>query len=228
MHLILLICSLALSSSLIAGTDYSLTSVPHSEIDSYLTIGSEASGTPENLRGLFWMDGNPLPDEVVSFAGAHFSPILKKGDIVGYEAWIPVYDEGIWSWHDTLSGRLLYAAVRRVNLRYHLIFNIDFTRGKVIPVVRPLPHTPGLEIPQSMLLAFDMVMVNRDEWRRDSRIAGLPHCYRFRRIVDGDGNRLANFEDYEDSIRARGLSNALVPVCNDNSRFKLPTACARN
>jgi hypothetical protein len=227
--LLFLFLGLCFSTALFAETPYRFLSVPHVDIDQYLTPATEEMGIPKNLQGLFWMDGNPLADEVVSFASAHFIPIEENGQIQGYEAWIPVYDEGIWSWHDTLQGRLAYAGVRRSNLIYHVVFNPDFTTGRIIPVAKvlPVPAAPGLEIPQSMLVDFDMTLVNPDEFRRDSRLLGLPHMYRFRRIVDGEGRRLAAYDDYVASIKARGLVNALLPVCKNNRNLTLPTSCAR-
>jgi hypothetical protein len=51
----------------------SATSFPKSEIGKYQRPGTAETGTPEPLRGIWWMDGNPLGDETISFADLDFS-----------------------------------------------------------------------------------------------------------------------------------------------------------
>jgi hypothetical protein len=206
---------------------YELTSAPHTEIDQFLTVGSEATGTPENLQGLWWMDGNPLADEVVSFASAQYEKTYEDGEFIGWTVTIPVYDEGIWSWHDTGMGRLLYNLVRHKQLTYVGLFNKDFTFGQISPVIKVFPGLPDVKIPQSMLVDFTMTQVAQDEWRRDSVLLGAPSSYRFRRIVDGSGQRLPAWDEYVAAIEDRGPENALLPVCQKDDGSVLPTACAR-
>lgn len=221
-----MVLGLSLSTAAFAG-QYALESVPHEDIDQYLTIGSDATGTPENLQGLWWMDGNPLADEVVSFAGTSFEEIIEDGELVGYRTEIPVFDEGIWSWHDTLAGRVLYGLVLTQRLVYVGVFNTDFTYGEVTPTIKPLSVLPTVTIPRSMLVDFTMTQVNEDEWSRDSIVFGQASSYRFRRIVDGAGNRLPAYDDYITAIDSRGPANALLPYCKKDEGSVLPTACAR-
>ncbi len=226
MKMISLAIALAFSTTALAG-QYSLESVAHQDIDQYLTIASAATGTPENLQGLWWMDGNPLADEVVSFAGLDFEEIIEDGELVGYRTEIPVYDEGIWSWHDSVAGRLLYGLVLTQRLVYVGVFNPDFTYGEVTPTIRPLSFLPTVTIPRSMLVDFTMTQVTEDEWSRDSVILGQASSYRFRRIVDGSGKRLPAYDAYVQAIEERGPANALLPYCKKDNGTVLPTACAR-
>ena len=227
MKLLILSLSLLMSVNALARSPYSLESVPHEDIDSYMTIGSDETNTPKNLQGLWWMDGNPLPDEVVSFASAQIEAIEEDGEIVGWEAYIPVYDEGIWTWHDSLAGRALYRAVEKNNLVYRGIFNADWTFGQVTPNVRLFSVLPNLNIPQSRLLDFSMTQVTENEWRRDSVLFGGESSYRFRQIVDGEGNRLPAYDEYVQSIKDRNIGDALMPVCTKDDGEFLPTSCAR-
>ena len=213
-----------LSTSAFARSAYDLVSVPHSEIDSYMTRGTEELGTPANLQGLWWMNGNPLPDEVVSFAGIAWKEIAENGVIVGYSGLVPVYDQGIWSWHDSISGRTLYNLVLKNKLTYEVVFNADFTFAQVTPKIKPVAFLPTITIPESMLVDFEMRQVDSDEFARDSVLLGQPSTYRFRRIVDGEGNRLPAWKDF---LKAVETPNALLPICKDNVNETIPSQCVK-
>lgn len=220
----ILALSLLFSAPAFAG-NYQLVSVPHSEVDAHMTIGTDATGTPKNLQGLWWMNGNPLADEVVSFAGTQWETITDAdGEITGYVGTLPVYDEGVWSWHDSAAGRLLYTVVLKTKLVYVATFNKDFTYGQVKPTFQPIGVLPKIEIPPSMLVNFTMNQVSSEEFSRDSVVLGQPSQYRFRRIVDADGNRLPAFDEF---VRLAESANALLPVCLHKTDEQLPTNCAR-
>ncbi len=206
--------------------DYDFVSVPHSEIDQHLVIGSSENGTPEELGGLWWMDGNPLPDEVVSFAGANFEAIFNEsGELEGHVGIVPVYDEGVWSYHDTEIGRFLVDLARLVRLHYVVEFNASFTEAQITPSFSPTPRR--FELPPSRLLDFRMSRISENEYLRDSEMFGTPMEYRFRRIVTADGERLPAFQEYLDAIAERGPENALLPVCTANTADRLPTSCVK-
>jgi len=218
-----IVLALFLSSPVYAAGKYDLQSVPHVDIETRLVPGSDLTGTPKELQGLWWLDGNPLPDEVMSMAGAQWSAVEENGEVVGYEAILPVFDEGVWAWHDSLQGRLLYTFVRKSRLRYIASFNRDFSFGQITPVLDPISFLPGFEVPPSLLVDFTMTLVADGEYSRDSIVLGAKHSYRFRRIVDGDGKRLPAFAEFVDRVR---VPNALVPICDIPGK-ELPTACAK-
>ena len=73
-------------------TRYTLHSFPTREVDSYITIGTSENmpaEMPETLHGLFYMDSNPLADEVVSFAGCQWHAEENA-------CHIKVYGERVW------------------------------------------------------------------------------------------------------------------------------------
>jgi len=206
--------------------NYMLQSVPHADIDQYLPLGNDSTGTPDNLQGLWWMDGNPLADEVVSFASATFVPVYGENGEVSYATTLAVYDEGVWTWHDSPAGRLLYDVVNRTKLTYYGVFNADFTFGQVTPIITPLPEGAPVALPPSMIVDFTMTKVAPDEWSRDSILLGKKYTYRFRRIVDGQGRHLPAWDDYIAYIGKNALENAIVPFCMIQSTVKTyPTAC---
>lgn len=217
------------ASSALAGlkpSPYQFDSIAHRDIDQVLVIGSDETNTPESLQGLWWMDGNPLPDEVISFASAQFEPKTDDNGNLFYEAAVAVYDSNIWSWHDTLAGRSLYRVVESQKLTYILRFNEDFTSASIIPRIKPVAVLGSLTIPQSMLITFDLNKLNEDEWSRDTVLFGQESSYRFRRIVDGDGNRLPAYDDYVKAIDERGPENALIPQCTTDLVLSLPSGCS--
>jgi hypothetical protein len=152
--------SLLISTAAFAGP-YELISVPHEDIDSHLTIGTDANNTPKNLQGLWWMNGNPLADEVVSFAGAQWREVVEGGEVVGHEGTLPVFDEGVWSWHDSTAGRLLYSLVLANRLVYVATFNKDFTKGVVVPRINPIGPLPQVTLPPSLLVTFTRPRLTR-------------------------------------------------------------------
>lgn len=224
---LILAAMIAIASSASAQGTYSFKVVPHADIDQHLVIASDATNTPKPLQGLFWLDLDALGDKVVSFASAQFEPITDAdGNITGYQSWIPVYDEGIWSWDDSKKGHDAYFGVSMSRLVYHAVFNPDFSSGTVQLNFRPVPGVPRIEIPNSCFLTFALNKVNEDEYSRDSVILGHKFKYRFRRIVDGDGRRLPAYDDYLASLERLGLVNARLPICEGNQNASLPTSCA--
>ncbi|RZA25132.1 MAG: hypothetical protein EOP10_07785 [Proteobacteria bacterium] len=218
-----LLFALTLSTPVMAAGKYKLKSVPHADLDQYLVPGSDATNTPTAVQGLWWLNGNPLPDEMLSLASAKWTEILEDGEVVGYQAAIPVYDEGIWAWHDSSAGRLLYNVVLKSKLTYYAKFNLDFSFGRITPVLQPIGFIPGIEIPSSMLVDFTMTKVSEDEYLRESIVLGQKQTYRFRRVVDGNGNRLPAYDEF---VNKAEVPNALLPIC-DLEGDALPTRCAK-
>jgi hypothetical protein len=219
---VLALAMLASSPAFAFHNPYEMKSVPHEIAYQEMTVASDATQTPKALQGIWWMNGNPLPDEMVSFASVKWQPIEENGEVVGYTGSLPVYDAKVWSWHDSPSGKKLYDLVRKVKLVYVAEFNKDFSYGIVTPTfeVGPLP----VEIPPTKLLTFAMRKVSDDEYSRDSLIGGLPSKYRFRRMVDGNGKLIE--EIYEEFLSLVEEDNALFPVCKtDKEPQTLPTAC---
>ncbi|RZA23949.1 MAG: hypothetical protein EOP10_11335 [Proteobacteria bacterium] len=60
-----------------------------------------------------------------------------------------------------------------------------------------------------MLIDFELNYVDGNEYSRDSVLLGRPHTYRFRRIVDGQGNRLPAYDEF---VEKAEVANALLPI----------------
>jgi len=204
---------------------YEFKTVDHKDAYKEMTVANDSTNTPEALHGIWWMNGNPLADEMVSFAGVKWVAIEENGEVVGYTGSLPVYDAKVWSWHASPAGVVLYELVRNSKLVYVAQFNKDFSYGVVTPTFQ-LGGKPPFGIPPSKLLTFAMRKVSDDEYSRDSIIGGLESQYRFRRLIDGNGKPIdGTFEEFLSLVEAE---KALLPVCKiDKTPESLPTACAQ-
>ncbi len=168
-------------------TAYRLVEVPSNQADQYMPVANDRTGLPASLQGLFWMDGNPLPDKLVSFGSSTW-------DAASRTTRIKVYDEGIWSWHGDAQGRALYAFVRAVELIYELKFDEALTLAEITPILRIAGKT--VRVP-SAIVRFTARVVGDGVFLRESYLLGkLINTYTFRRVVTADGQRLPAFADY--------------------------------
>jgi hypothetical protein len=204
---------------------YEMKSVPHEVAYEEMTVANDSTGTPKALQGIWWMNGNPLFDELVSFASVKWEAIEEDGEVVGYRGSLPVYDAKVWSWHDSPKGHKLYDLVRKAKLVYVAQFNKDFSYGVITPTFAP-GGIPSIAIPPSKALTFAMRKVSDDEYSRDSLIIGKESHYRFRRVINADGTRIeSTFQEFLDLVEEK---NALFPVCKaDKDPQTLPTVCAQ-
>lgn len=204
---------------------YNLISIPNEHIDTMIQMGDADTKTPKNLRGLWWMDGNPLADKIISFTNEFKDTKNKKGEITGHKFVVPVYDQGVWVWDDTDKGRFLYKLVNDVKLTYQAEFNKDYTFGQVTPYVKPFVGTPH-KVPPSVLVDFTLTQKTPNEWSRDSTLLGTSHTYRLRQIVDENGKHLPAWDEFIVSMQQKGKGASLIPVCAGNSTGDdSPTDC---
>lgn len=166
---------------------YQLVAFASEDADQVMTIGDGSTGIPPALQGLWWMDGNPLADKLVSFGASPWSPDTGQTSIV-------VYGEAIWSWHGDLEGRALYASVRAADLVYEVDYDEDLTFATITPTVKVGPVR--VRVPAS-IVRFTATRISDDLWLRHSYLHGrLVHTYAFRRVVRGDGTREPAYDAY--------------------------------
>jgi len=175
---------------------YRLVELDSVDADQALLRADDSTGTPPFLQGLWWMDGNPLPDKVISFARSPWDAATRTTHI-------DVYDEGIWSWHASLDGRALYEWVRTFELVYELTYDETLSFVTIIPTVKVAGHR--VAVPESVV-KFTAERVDDDLWLRRSYLNGrLEHTYSLRRIVRADGERLPTYDDYVAAAPARSV-----------------------
>ena len=160
---------------------------PRAEIAARQKAGSALTGTPPELQGIWWMDGNPISDETVSFATVDFSqekPLLA------------VFGANNFSFHagadpksrDTRQGNFAFWLAGKFNLVYEFYFNGNpskYDQAKIIPTVRLKvgPMTRRLRISEQ-LLGFTMTKRGPHLYSRDNTVRGEPaDGYMLRRIL---------------------------------------------
>ncbi|MDA9951372.1 hypothetical protein N9D31_02240, partial [Oligoflexaceae bacterium] len=189
---------------------------------------SKDTDTPSALRGLWWMDGNPAPDEVLSFAGTKFIETVGSDGETRHIGIQHTYDEGICSWHDSVWGRTTHRlhVNHKIDLKFD--FNEDYSEGVATTIINFFNGSATIEIPSSWLLEYKFQRLNAEEYSRDSRAGGMKHHYRFRKIVDENGKRLPSYDDYLESVKKRKIEYQFVPNClHKPKNSTLPTVCTK-
>eukprot|EP00939_MAST-03C_sp_MAST-3C-sp1_P004344 g4344.t1 len=187
------------------------------EIDKEMLPAAVDSGIPLSLQGLFWMEGNPAPDDIASFGGSTWAFNDFDGvDEASVDAEISVYGNRVWSWHDNKLGRATYKKAAMSKLTYnfhcneavdHCLITISTKRrfmggvGKILSGVADFTmdrctdemiRGDGDPI-EGMERCRDAPSSTGVVWIRKSKIFGgiLPeHQYLLRQIVDGAGARV--------------------------------------
>jgi hypothetical protein len=162
-------------------------SFPRADIGKYQIAGSNLTGTPRDLQGIWWMDGNPLPDETVSFATVDFTESRPL---------YPVFGINTFSWHtgessddqETKSGNFAYSLAKAFSLAYEWNFNgtpNKYDQAKIVPTFKmkigPLEKRLRLS---PKIMEFTMTRKGPHLYSRDSFSGSreLP-SYQLRRIL---------------------------------------------
>lgn len=157
------------------------------DIDQVLIPADQTSGLPEKLHGLWWMDGNPVADEVVSFG-------LSTWDENKLRTEVPVYASGNWSWHDSRDGYRVYRLAKKFKLTYRFEFNEAVTFAQITPVLHLGPIQ--FKIPR-FIANFTMEFIADGHWVRKTRFFGRQAGdYNLRRITNGLGLRESTYQDF--------------------------------
>lgn len=175
-------------------------------------IKSGKAPLPKSLRGVWWMDGNPLPEVVLSFGDAEISQGQIKNPYNGPNSYV---------FSATAKGRL----------------NWDVTNFfKTGMVIRPAAHM-DLENPKpgdtfyvdvdarfvGSIVSENMPTryVGEGHWRRETIVGSSKagsedkretHCYNFRRIVDENGQKLPIYPYFvQEVLRKNSSAGSKVP-----------------
>lgn len=162
-------------------------------VGEFQIAGSDLTGTPRELQGIWWMDGTPLADETVSFANVDFTlekPILNvfgpnnftyHGGEIGDE-----YPKG-----DSLykKGSQLHSITKALTLVYELEWvgtgGSKYEKARIVPAVRAKLGVleKWLRI-SPKIIEFTMTRQSEHVYSRDSSFFGkTTEGYSFRRIL---------------------------------------------
>ena len=166
-----------------------LVQVDHLLTPFYLPMKSET--TPVDLQGIWFMDGNPLPDEIVSFAGANFQDIGNE-----WKVDFPVHETSTWTWHDSLDGKLSYFGSMGINNIYRSKFGKNYGPDWSSSIQVDSSSQKYNDMMNSY--SFTSEYKSQDLQRRVSK-GGV--SYDLKRIIDAKGNPTKYFNDYYDHVK---------------------------
>jgi hypothetical protein len=143
---------------------------------------------PEVLKGIFFMDGNALPDHCLTMQRAEWN--AENLTIL-----LRIFDPIIWSFHTSLAGRILLYFVSFSRLTYLFRFSdATLQHAHITPILF------GWAVPQwivDFLIDRDPNTPNGDIWYRNNSLFRGPagNGYVLRRVVDKNGHQLPAFEN---------------------------------
>jgi hypothetical protein len=144
---------------------------------------------PSILKGVFFMDGNPLPDDCITMYNLEW-------DAENHTLFLPVFGQLQWTFHNTIPGRLLLIASWLSQFTYKIQFEDETLKKAQI-----IPFSFGIPIPTWIVnatMCLDENSPNGDIWQRKNIWLGaIPGFgdYTLRRIVDENGNYTSAFND---------------------------------
>lgn len=133
-----------------------------------------------DFEGIWWMRGNPVPEELASFANT-------KINASSFPVQLSVFnnEKGKWSWDDNLGGQGLvkyYSAYDPKDPSYFIFDNT--TNGHI--------KTGLTDVPLVWVDRWPFVYMNKDEWLRPTifqdRSLFPDTNYTLTRIIMGDGS----------------------------------------
>lgn len=210
-----------------------LRSFPTENVDKELEIGTGV-GVPATLRGLWYMDGNPVPDEVFSMSTEF---VEEAGNMVVGK--LNMHATNRLALQDNEDGMFLLKflelteAYYEVRCKYEGSFdNVTFcTISPSSFGSAPIPPDPNIvDFNMSILPVDDPDHIKEDgdnqeeqlTFKRGSSLFGRSSNYMFRRVVDQHGRRLAkNWDHFMNKMTERGHTTLSrihatgMPVEND-------------
>lgn len=144
---------------------------------------------PNILKGVFFMDGNPLPDDCITMYNLEW-------DAQNRTLFLPVFGQVQWTFQNSFQGWLLLILSWLSRFTYKFVFEDETLRKSQI-----IPLAFGIPIPRWIVnptMCQDENSHNGDTWQRKNIWLGTITefgDYTLRRIVDEHGNYTPAFND---------------------------------
>ncbi|ELS03657.1 hypothetical protein Xen7305DRAFT_00033810 [Xenococcus sp. PCC 7305] len=156
------------------------------EIQTWMPTG-QGTELPDVLKGIYFMDGNKLPDDCFT--------MNAQWDAERLTLFIRVFDPLQWTFNPSDSGRQLLKLIQLTRLVYEIRFKDNtFKRADAIPTIL------GFRLPR-WIVVFEMNQtedsVDGSTWDRRNRgfFRLIPMGgYILRKIVDKNGQKLSTFD----------------------------------
>ncbi|MGQ4647873.1 hypothetical protein [Lyngbya aestuarii] len=163
-------------------------------------INEQQTKLPEILQGVFFMDGNPLPDDCLTMYDSRW-------DADRLILYLAVFAPRKWTFHDSIPGLILLRLVQFSQLIYEFQFEDEtLRRAQITPVIL------GWRVPKQ-IADFSLCRENNsngDSWQRRTSLLGglIPNNYTLRRIVDKNGQYTPAFPDMLSKVNNKCLAIA--------------------
>ncbi|EKV02159.1 hypothetical protein Lepto7375DRAFT_4370 [Leptolyngbya sp. PCC 7375] len=168
------------------------------DIATWMTA-TQPTNLPTVLKGIFYMDGNPLPDDCITMYNLEWDEKMNC-------LTLPVTGPTQWTFHHTFLGWLLLRAAQISRFRYKIQFqDNDLKLAQVTPI------TFGIPVPKVIInatLRQDENAQHGDVWQRKNLwFGGLPRAgeYVLRRVVDENGQYTPAFQEMLSKVDAECL-----------------------
>ncbi|WP_375477609.1 hypothetical protein [uncultured Nostoc sp.] len=144
---------------------------------------------PSVLKGVFFMDGNPLPDTCITMYNLEW-------DIQNITLLLPVFAPLQWTFHNSIAGWILLRLVQWFQVSYKIQFEDEtLQEAQITPILLGIPVSKSIV---SFTMSQDKNSLNGDIWhRKNVWFGGLSRAgeYTLRRVVDKDGCYTPAFND---------------------------------
>ena len=152
-------------------------------------IPIKETNLPSVLKGVFFMDGNPLPDTCITMYNLEW-------DTQNRALVLPVFAPLQWTFHNSIAGWILLRLVQWFELTYKIQFKDEtLQEAQIIPFLLGIPISTSIV---SFTMSQDKNYLNGDIWhRKNVWLGGLSKAgeYTLRKVVDKDGSYTPAFYD---------------------------------
>ncbi|MGF2033828.1 MAG: hypothetical protein RMZ43_000615 [Nostoc sp. CmiVER01] len=152
-------------------------------------IPIKQTNLPSVLQGVFFMDGNPLPDTCITMYNLEW-------DIQNITLVLPVFAPLQWTFHKSIAGWILLRSVQLSKATYKIQFEDEtLQEAQIIPVFFGIPISKSIV---TCTMSQDKNSLNGDIWhRKNVWFGGLSKFgeYTLRKVVDKDGRYTPAFND---------------------------------
>ncbi|MEH2454532.1 hypothetical protein [Nostoc sp.] len=152
-------------------------------------IPIKQTNLPSVLKGVFFLDGNPLPDTCITMYNLEWNTQKRTLDL-------PVFAPLQWTFHNSIGGWILLHFIQWFKVTY----KIQFT-DETLQQAQIIPFLLGIEISTSIVsltMSQDKSSPNGDIWhRKNVWLGGFSRAgeYTLRKVVGEDGRYTPAFNN---------------------------------
>ncbi|MEJ6482541.1 hypothetical protein N0Y54_14605 [Nostoc punctiforme UO1] len=182
--------------------------IEEKQLDNIATwmIPIKETNFPSILKGVFFMDGNPLPDTCITMYNLEWN--MQSRTLV-----LPTFAPLQWTFHNSIAGWILLRLIQWFKVTYKIQFEDEtLQQAQITPVLLGIPIS---KLVVSSTMSQDKNSLNGDIWHRNNVwFGGLSRAgeYTLRKVVDKDGRYTPAFNDMLTRVKNECL--VIAPYSN--------------